>query len=50
LKTHDLSHGPWTWVQIPASPKNLGRWAPLDGRKSNEKIKGQATPKDFFSL
>ena len=28
------SHGPWTWVRIPTSPKKT-RWkdGPLDGRK-----------------
>jgi len=40
LHTHNLSHGPWMWVQISASPEKT-RWkdGPLDGRKSNKKIK-----------
>jgi len=40
VHTHNLSHGPWMWVQISASPEKT-RWkdGPLDGRKSNKKIK-----------
>jgi len=43
------SEPPWTWVQIPASPKKLdGNDGPLDGRKTNENNKdsqmGQVTP------
>jgi len=39
-RTHDLSHGPLTWVQIPASPKNS-----LGGRKITKIKMGQVTPK-----
>ena len=38
-RTHNLSHGPWTWVWAPVSPKTRWKAGPLDGRKYNEKIK-----------
>ncbi len=46
-----MSHGPWTWVQIPASPKNeMGKYGLLDGTKYIENFEdmGQVTPKIFL--